>query len=213
MVDNSENQLRPFAPPVAVLVCLTLAMAALGVGGTGLYVAAHRSELARAVSHRLNTRLGTQSAAAASQTPTSSLSESGLEGLMAQAATQTPDAFASTMPASEPTTAGDDAATMDNIAGGTEDAAGLEGPEGPEGPAGADGAEGPQGPRGAKGSVGATGPAGLGLAVVTDDGGGLALTSPDGTSYRVVVTNTGIYFHGPTSNQTWRGTQSQLPLP
>lgn len=97
----------------------------------------------------------------------------------------------------------------------------IPGPAGPTGPAGAvglDGAEGapgpagpmgPTGPTGAKGepgspgSVGATGTAGIGLAPVEHDGGGFELVSPDGSSYRIHVTNSGIIFEGPTTKQVW----------
>jgi hypothetical protein len=92
------------------------------------------------------------------------------------------------------------------------------GPAGPEGPAGvdgADGADGEVGPAGeagpagedgaggADGSVGATGPAGIGLKVVEHDGGGFELQSPDGVSYRIHVTNSGIVFEGPSTSQIW----------
>jgi hypothetical protein len=94
----------------------------------------------------------------------------------------------------------------------------IPGPAGPEGPAGidgvdgadgADGADGETGPAGedgadgADGSVGATGPAGIGLTAVDHDGGGFELQSPDGVSYRVHVTNSGIVFEGPSSTQVW----------
>ena len=101
-----------------------------------------------------------------------------------------------------------------DIASADSGTTGVDGPEGPEGPQGEQGPEGPAGPEGEKGSVGATGPAGLGLAAVTEDGGGMSLVSPDGTSYRIVVTNSGIWLHGPTTNQLWSDSshfQSLLP--
>jgi hypothetical protein len=65
--------------------------------------------------------------------------------------------------------------------------------------------------------VGATGPAGVGLAVVQDASGtptAFAILSPDGVSYRLLVTDTGIFLQGPTTTQVWTDTshfQSLLP--
>jgi len=92
---------------------------------------------------------------------------------------------------------------------GADGAAGADGAQGPEGPAGPAGDQGPEGPQGSvgatgpAGSVGATGPAGPGLTAVQDNGGGFALVSPDGVSYRIHVTNTGIRFEGPTTSEVW----------
>jgi hypothetical protein len=97
-----------------------------------------------------------------------------------------------------------------DVAAATEGAAGAdgaEGPMGPEGPAGAEGAAG------ADGSVGATGPAGIGLSMLEEPTSAVAVVSPDGTSYRVLVTNTGVVFQGPATTQTWSDTSHfQLPL-
>ena len=102
-------------------------------------------------------------------------------------------------------------------AAGADGADGATGPEGPAGPAGDQGPAGPEGSVGATGpagSVGATGPAGAGLTPVQDNGGGFALTSPDGVSYQIHVTNAGIRFEGPTTSETWTDTshfESLLP--
>lgn len=106
----------------------------------------------------------------------------------------------------------DGAAGLDG-APGADGAAGPEGPVGPEGPAGPQGSVGTTGPAGPEGSVGATGPAGLGLTATTDDGGGFELVSPDGKSYRIDVTNAGIWFDGPTTHEVWTETSHFEPLP
>lgn len=93
----------------------------------------------------------------------------------------------------------DGAAGADGVDGaaGTDGADGTDGEVGPEGPAGSVGATGPAG------SVGATGPAGIGLTAVDRDGGGFEFRSPDGISYRIHVTNSGIVFAGPKTTQVW----------
>jgi hypothetical protein len=104
------------------------------------------------------------------------------------------------------------ALTPDPSVVGTSDPAGLGGTVGPEGPAGADGTAGADGAAGAdgvegpQGSVGATGPAGIGLTMLDAPSGGMAVVSPDGTSYRLIVTNDGIILQGPTTTQFWSET-------
>ena len=120
------------------------------------------------------------------------------------------------MSAGDPTLARDalgsfpaeDSSTADSSSG-TGGAAGADGAEGPEGPAGADGAPGADGSVGATGPVG---PAGVGLDVSTEPTRSVAVVSPDGTSYRIVVTDDGIYLQGPTTTQVWTDT-SHFPTP
>jgi hypothetical protein len=96
-------------------------------------------------------------------------------------------------------------AGLDGAAGadGVDGAAGTDGTNGEDGEAGPEGPEGSVGATGPAGSVGATGPAGIGLTAVDRDGGGFEFRSPDGVSYRIHVTNTGIVFAGPTTTQVW----------
>jgi hypothetical protein len=102
----------------------------------------------------------------------------------------------------------EDSSTADSSAG-TGGAAGPEGPEGPEGPAGLDGAAGADGATGPRGPAGADG---VGLAVSTEPTPSVAVVSPDGTSYRIIVTNDGIYLQGPTTTQVWTDA-SHFPTP
>lgn len=94
---------------------------------------------------------------------------------------------------------------------------GEQGPAGLDGTDGIDGAEGPvgaQGATGATGSVGATGPAGFGLTMSEVPTASVSIVSPDGVSYRIVVTDDGIYLQGPTSTQVWSDTSHfQIPTP
>jgi hypothetical protein len=99
------------------------------------------------------------------------------------------------------------AETTDSGSSDQQGPAGADGADGPEGPAGADGAPG------ADGSVGATGPAGIGLTVSEEPTPSVSIVSPDGTSYRIVVTNDGIYLQGPTTTQVWSDTSHfQIPV-
>jgi hypothetical protein len=41
------------------------------------------------------------------------------------------------------------------------------------------------------------------LVAVNGGAGGVEIQSPDGSSYRIRVTNAGIEFYGPTSKQVW----------
>lgn len=107
-------------------------------------------------------------------------------------------------------------AGTDGAAGvdGAEGPAGPDGPAGPPGPVGPEGSAGATGPAGSEGSAGATGPAGPGLTPTAVDGGGFELVSPDGVSYRIHVTNTGILFVGPKTTEMWTDTsqfQSLVP--
>jgi hypothetical protein len=91
--------------------------------------------------------------------------------------------------------------------------AGPAGADGAAGVDGVDGAEGPPGADGADGAVGATGPAGFGLTVSDEPTQSVAIWSPDGTSYGVIVRNSGIYLQGPTTTQVWSDTSHfQIPV-
>ncbi|MDZ4169950.1 MAG: hypothetical protein U1E26_09910 [Coriobacteriia bacterium] len=85
-----------------------------------------------------------------------------------------------------------------------EESGGLEGPEGPAGLDGIDGVDGVDGVDGEEGPEGPAGPAGTGLVESTEPTGGVAVVSPDGTSYRVIVTDAGIFLQGPDGFQVWR---------
>ena len=137
--------------------------------------------------------------------PVSTMSPAALQVIMSgldtsaatdsQAASETAE-----VPAGAETVAGVDGAPGADGAAGVDGATGPEGPQGPEGPAGSVGATGPAG------SIGATGPAGVGLTPVDHDGGGFEVQSPDGVSYRIHVTNQGIFFEGPTTTEVWSDT-------
>ncbi|MDR3685596.1 MAG: hypothetical protein P4L93_01375 [Coriobacteriia bacterium] len=154
-----------------------------------------------------------------SAAPSATISSAGLQVIMGS-----PDLTASDASATTDASAATGAAAGAAGADGLDGAAGADGANGADGAAGADGATGPEGPQGPKGSigatgpagsigatgpagsVGATGPAGAGLTAVSHDGGGFEFQSPDGVSYRIHVTNTGIYFEGPTTTEVWSDT-------
>lgn len=178
---------------------LVLVAAAAALAGGGVqYVASHMGAPATAPAR----------SATAYASPAATDAPEGLQLVMAGNTAQT-EASSATGPAgashTEATEGAEGPAGLDGAAGadgvdgaaGTDGANGEDGGVGPEGPAGSVGATGPAG------SVGATGPAGIGLTAVDRDGGGFEFRSPDGVSYRIHVTNSGIVFAGPKTTQVW----------
>ena len=136
----------------------------------------------------------------------------GLQVVMAGAEpTSTPSAESSADTADASAVSGEPVAGADGLPGadGADGAPGADGAEGPAGPAGPRGSVGATGPAG---STGATGPAGLGLVAVDTGGGGVEMRSPDGVSYRIRVTNSGIVLQGPTTTETWNDTSHFQPF-
>jgi hypothetical protein len=187
------DDLRSLTSAVVIVTIVAALTSVLGV--SAWMVVRHGDDLASVLRRRAAISVASSTAYAAPAVKAADSNQAEiLSTLMAQGGDHS-GAFASTV-AETPAT--DESA-----------AAGADGPEGPEGPAGADGADGidgadgAEGPQGVEGSVGATGPAGPGLVETEEDGGGLAVVSPDGASYRIVVTDLGIWFRGPTTSQFW----------